>query len=45
VANGVVSTLFEVTDPEQAPGNIKLDRAGTIYLSDREHNAIYRLRL
>ena len=40
---GIVSTLFEVTDPNQTPGNIKLDRAGTIYLSDREHNAIYRL--
>ena len=41
--DGVVSTLFEVTDPNQTPGNIKLDRAGAIYLSDREHNAIYRL--
>ena len=44
VSDGVVSTVFEVTDPNQTPGNIKLDRSGTIYLSDREHNAIYRLR-
>ena len=41
--DGIVSTVFEVTDPNQTPGNIKLDRAGAIYLSDREHNAIYRL--
>ncbi len=43
-SDGMVSTMFEVTDPDQTPGNIKLDRAGTMYLSDREHNAIYRLR-
>jgi streptogramin lyase len=41
--DGIVSTVFEVTDPNQTPGNIKLDRAGAIYLSDREHNAVYRL--
>ncbi len=41
--DGMVSTLFEVTDPEQSPGNIKVDRAGNLYLSDRAHNLIYKL--
>jgi sugar lactone lactonase YvrE len=44
-ADGSVSTLFEVTDPGHAPGNIKLDQAGNLYLSDREHNRIYKLTL
>jgi hypothetical protein len=41
--NGVVSTLFEFTDPAQSPGNIKVDRGGDLYISDREHNVIYKL--
>lgn len=41
--DGVVSTVFEVTDPNQAPGNVKLDPAGNLYLSDRRHNLIYKL--
>src|SRR5262249_53955959 len=40
---GVVSTLFEFTDPAQSPGNIKVDRGGDLYISDREHNVIYKL--
>jgi len=40
---GTVSTLFEVTDPNQTPGNIKVDPAGNLYLSDRTHNVIYKL--
>lgn len=40
---GVVSTLFELTDPNQSPGNIKVDAAGNLFLSDRAHNVIYKL--
>ncbi len=42
-SDGLVSTLFEFTSTEQSPGNIKVDRAGNLYLSDREHNVIYKL--
>jgi serine/threonine-protein kinase len=37
---GIVSTLFEFTDLNHAPGNIKRDAAGNFYLSDRQHNVI-----
>lgn len=43
--DGLVSTLFEVTNADQTPGNIKIDQAGNLYLSDREHNAIYKVTL
>ena len=43
--DGFVSTLFEFTDPGNAPGNVKIDQAGNLYLSDREHNRIYKLTL
>ena len=43
ISSGSVSTLFEFTDPDQAPGNIKLDPAGDLFLSDRTHNLIYKL--
>ena len=45
VSQGVVTTLFEVTDPDRAPGNIKLAPTGDLYLSDRVHNTIYKLTL
>jgi len=35
--------LVEFTNPDQSPGNIKMDKAGNLYLSDREHNMIYKL--
>ena len=41
--SGIVSTLFEFTNPDQTPGNIKLDAAGDLYLSDRQHNQIYKV--
>lgn len=44
-AAGMVSTLYEFTAPNQTPGNLKLDLAGNLYLSDREHNVIYKLTL
>jgi len=44
-ANGMVSTLFELTDPNQTPWNMKADPAGNLYLSDREHNRIYKLTI
>lgn len=40
---GVVSTLFEFTNPDHIPGNIKVDGAGNLFLSDREHHMIYKL--
>lgn len=43
--DGTVSTLFEVTDPGQSPGNIKVDAAGNLFLSDRTHNVIYKLTI
>jgi sugar lactone lactonase YvrE len=43
--DGIVSTLFEFTDPDQTPANMKVDQTGNLYLSDREHNRIYRLTI
>ena len=45
ISSGVVSTIFEVSDPEITLGNIKLDPAGDLFLSDRAHNTIYKLAL
>lgn len=44
-ASGMVSTLFEFTDPNQSPGSIKVDAAGNLYLADRTHNVIYKLTI
>jgi hypothetical protein len=44
-SNGLVSTLFEFMNPNRTPGNIKIDLAGDLYLSDREHNVVYKLSL
>lgn len=41
--DGIVSTVFEFTNPDQTPANMKVDRAGNLYLSDRQHNVIYRV--
>jgi sugar lactone lactonase YvrE len=41
--DGAVSTLFEFTNPDQTPANMKVDRAGKLYLSDRPHNVIYKV--
>jgi len=41
--DGTVSTLYEFTNPDQSPGNIKVDPSGNLFLSDRPHNAIYKL--
>ena len=43
--DGMVSTLFEFTDPNQNPGNIKVDPSGNLFVSDRPHNVIYKLTL
>ncbi len=43
--DGTVSTLYEFTDPNQTPGNIKVDPSGNLFLSDRQHNQIYKLTL
>jgi sugar lactone lactonase YvrE len=41
--DGSVSTLFEFTDPNMTPGNIKVDAAGNLFISDRPHHRIYKL--
>ena len=47
--NGVIHACYQLSDPNQppnqTPGNIKVDQAGNLYLSDREHNVIYKLTL
>ena len=43
--NGIVTTLYEFTDPDQTPGNIKVDGAGNLFISDRPHNRIYKLTI
>jgi len=45
VKDGIVSTLYEFSDPNQSPGNIKVDPSGNLFLSDRPHNVIYKLAL
>jgi sugar lactone lactonase YvrE len=42
---GMVSTLFEFTDPNMTPGNIKVDAAGNLFISDRPHHRIYKLTI
>jgi sugar lactone lactonase YvrE len=42
---GAVTTLFEFTNPDQSPGNIKVDKAGNLFISDREHNRVYKLTI
>ena len=44
-SDGVVSTIFEFTEPGRSPGNIKVDAAGDLFLSDRTHNVIYKLTI
>ncbi len=44
-SEGVVSTVFEFTEPGRSPGNIKVDAAGNLFLSDRAHNVIYKLTI
>jgi sugar lactone lactonase YvrE len=41
--DGIVSTLFEFTDPDMTPGAIKVDAAGSLFISDRPHHRIYKL--
>jgi sugar lactone lactonase YvrE len=43
--DGMVSTLFEFTDPNMTPGNIKVDAAGNLFISDRPHHRIYKLTI
>lgn len=42
---GTVSTVFEFTNPDHTPANMKMDQAGNLYLSDRQHNVIYKLTI
>ena len=41
--DGMVSTVFEFTNPAQTPSSMKLDRDGNFYLADNQHNVIYKL--
>lgn len=41
--DGVVSTVFEFTDPDQTPFNIRISPAGDVYVSDPSHNRIYKI--
>jgi DNA-binding beta-propeller fold protein YncE len=41
--DGLVSTAFEFTGLDMSPANMKIDRAGNLFLSDRAHNMIYRV--
>ena len=41
--DGVVSTVFEFSGQDISPANMKIDRAGNLYLSDRTHNMVYRV--
>jgi streptogramin lyase len=40
---GDVSTVFEFSGLDITPANMKIDRAGSLYLSDRPHNMIYKV--
>ena len=44
-SDGIVSTIFEFTQADQTPGNIKINAAGDLFLSDRTHNRIYKLTI
>jgi sugar lactone lactonase YvrE len=41
--DGTVSTLYQFTNPDQTPFNIKVDPSGNLFISDRQHNVIYKL--